>query len=411
MKRKIVFIPYLYYLSNELFFSIVRKFTKYETMYFNTKECGHERFNEKGIKKNAILNYFDSYCEVNFVLEPPCKKLNRIKRFFKTINDNRKYIKNIDYILDKIKPIAIISGVDKFYSMRICNQWAKENNIPVFIIQPCIVYFRKNNFRNKVKYLLYNKILNIPIYDKQTCYGNENKNNYLFLWGEYLKKYYRNKEIYNNIYVTGNPLFDKYFIEKGKESIELYKILDIPFSKNIITICTQPLGDKEKKSDYNKRIDIYKNLILDKDYFFIIKIHPRENIEKYKELFIDINRDNYRIVKDTNLHLLFKIAGVVISYQSTTLIESIAAGVPIIIFKQDNKHKDELPNYFENEIGLKASTLEGLSVQIKKCFTKEHRKEFKIKCESFIKSRLYSHDGKSGERIVKKIEEIIEKNI
>lgn len=411
MKRKIIFIPCLYYLANELFFSIARKFIKYETIYFDTKEPDHKRFNEKGIKKNTILNYFDSYCKVNFVLEPPCKKLNRIRRLFKTINDNRKYIKNINYILDNIKPIAIISSGDMFYSMRICSQWAKENNIPVFIIQPSPIYFSKFYFGSKPRYLLYNKILNIPKYNKQTYFGNENKNNYVFLWGEYLKSYYRRKEVFDNIYITGNPSFDKYFIEKGKASIELYRILDIPLSKNIIVICTRPIEHKEKKSDFDKRNNIYKNLLFNNDYFFIIKIHPRENIEKYKKLFEDINRDNYRIIKNTNLYLLLKIAGVVISTRSNTLIESIVVGVPIIVFEQDNKYKVETPDYFENGIGLRATTLESLFAQIKKCFTKEYRKKFKMKREGFIKSKLYSNDGKSGERIVKKIEEIIEKNI
>lgn len=45
----------------------------------------------------------------------------------------------------------------------------------------------------------------MPIYRKRSLIGEENKETYLFLWGEQFKKLYKKKRAY----VLGNPLFDK----------------------------------------------------------------------------------------------------------------------------------------------------------------------------------------------------------
>lgn len=182
MKRNIIFVPTYYYLSHTLFFSISEKLSNYKKVYFNTKERNQWIFNKKEIKKDEVLSYFDYYCEINNERDYKNSKFRILQKIF----EYKRYINNIKNILNEIKPIAIITTSDMSYSARICNQWASKNNIPVIIIQPSFLNFKMTdyNLKKRVKYLLFNKILNIPFYRKQVCFGNENKNNYLFLfWG------------------------------------------------------------------------------------------------------------------------------------------------------------------------------------------------------------------------------------
>jgi len=410
MKRNIVFIPTYYYLSHPLFFSIAKNFPCcYEKIYFNTKDPRFSECNKKKIKKDEILRHFDIYCEVSRERDHKRKngKFKKLQRFF----ENKKYIKNIKDILKEIKPVAIITTSDMSYSVRICTQWAGENDVPIIIIQPSFLNFEMtdcilNRIKNKIKYLLFNKVIDIPFYNRQTYFGNENKNDYLFLWGKYFKRYYKGKTTYNNIYITGNPVFDKYFTNYKKRNSGFHRVLGIPSDKKVITVCTQDIDAMFGHDAFTNLIKIYKSTIVNnKGLFFVIKLHPREDIEKYNKAFKDLNESNYKIIKDINLYNLYKITDVQVSVSSYSSFEAVVLGIPIILVNPNNKFK--LFDYFNNEIELRASMPEELSKHIRRCFTKEYKDSFKIKREKYLESRLGFLDGRSGERVVEKIEEII----
>lgn len=203
-------------------------------------------------------------------------------------------------------------------------------------------------------------------------------------------------------------MFDKYFTNCKKEKDSFYEMLDILSDKKVITICTQEIDAFFGVDAFTNLIDMYKSVIADtEELFFIIKVNPREDIEKYIKAFRDLDKSNYKIVKDINLYDLYKITDVQISVSSYSSFESVVLGIPIILVNLDNKFK--LFNYFNNEIELRANTVEELSKHIRRCLTEKYKDKFKIKRKKYLKSRLYLLDGKSGERIVRKIEEIITK--
>lgn len=409
MRKRIVFIPSYYYLSHPLFFNVVEKISDYEKVYFNTKDPVSWEYNKKRIKKEDILKYFDTYYEVNKEMGYKDSKNNKLQKFYEI----KIYIKKIKEILDGIKPVIIIATSDMFFAARVFNQWANINNIPVIIIQHVFLDFKKNSYdlKQRIKYLLFNKVLNIPLCRRQTYYGNEdNNNNYLFLWGEYFKRYYKGKAIYDNIYITGNPACDKYFTVYRKKNYTYYKILNISPDKKIVVFCTQVIDKMFGNKAFTKVISIIKRtVVVNKKYYFIIKVHPREDIEKYKKTFRDLNENNYKIVKNMNLYDLYKITDVQASVSSYSSFEAVASGIPIIIINPNNKLKVFDP--FNNEIELRASTSEELNDQLKKCLTEEYKKEFKFRRRKFLKSRLTYLDGKCGERVADKIREIIQKHI
>lgn len=412
MKENIVLIPIGYYLSNPLFFSIAEKFSDYRKVYFNTKDPVSWKYDKKRMQKENILNYFDEYCEVEKKITSD-KECSKLQKFL----EHKEYIKSIKNTLNRIKPAAIIITSDMSYSARICNQWADKNNVPMIIIQPSFLesWIPNYNLKYRIEYLFFNKILNIPLYRKQTHFGNENKNNYLFLWGKYFKRYYKGKSIYNNIYITGNPAFDKYFTNYKKKNVNLHEMLNIPAEKRVITICTQDIDTMFGVDAFISTIEMYKSAIMNNEHlFFVIKIHPREDIEKYNEAFRDLNKGNYKIVKDINLYDLYKIIDIQVSGLSYSSFEAVILGIPIILVNLNNTFKllgqlFKSFDHFNNEIELRANTAEELSEHIRRCLTEEYKEEFKIKREKYLKSRLGDLDGKSSERVVKKIEEIIKR--
>ena len=171
MRKRIVFIPSYYYLSHPLFFNVVEKISDYEKVYFNTKDPVSWEYNKKRIKKEDILKYFDTYYEVNKEMGYKDSKNNKLQKFYEI----KIYIKKIKEILDGIKPVIIIATSDMFFAARVFNQWANINNIPVIIIQHVFLDFKKNSYdlKQRIKYLLFNKVLNIPLCRRQTYYGNE----------------------------------------------------------------------------------------------------------------------------------------------------------------------------------------------------------------------------------------------
>jgi len=404
MKQNIIFIPTYYYLSNPLFFSITEKISKYEKIYLNTKELW--KYNKGKIDRDEILKYFDKYYEIGQIFNQKYNKLSKLKKFI----EMKKFIKNFKNILCELKPVAIITTSDMTFSWKICNQWARKNNVPVIIIQPSFFDFKKNNhnFKRRIKYLVFNKILDIPIFGRQDYIGNEDKNNYLFLWSEYFKQYYKNKSVYDNIYITGNPTLDKYLTAYEKKNDTYYKILNISPNKKIVVFCTQDIDKMYGIDDFTVMIKLLKEIIADnKEVYFVIKVHPREEIEKYNRALKEIDKKNCKIVKNVDLYKLYEITDVQISFASSySSFEAIVLGIPIILINPKNKY--EFIDYFNNEIELRASTSIELSSQIRKCLTEKYMSEFKFKRSKYLKSRLTYLDGKCGERVVNKLEEIMQ---
>ena len=116
---------------------------------------------------------------------------------------------------------------------------------------------------------------------------------------------------------------------------------------------------------------------------------------------------NYRIVKDIDLHDLYQITDVQVSILSYSSFEAVVLGVPIVLVNPDNRLK--LFDYFDSEIALSANTADELSAHLKRCLTDEYIEEFRTKRKKYLESRLDYLDGRSGKRVVEKVEEIIGK--
>ncbi len=409
MKKKIVYIPSYYYLSHPVFFNIAKSARgKFHNVYFNTKEPFFAKFNKKGIKIEEVKKYFDEYYEVDESLLTAWDETDsKFKKFRKVIKNSKDLYNQLEKQLNLLDPDAIVTATDMGeYVNRMCNAWAEKNNVPFIIVQPSFFDSKREmGLIDKFGYLFFNKLLNIPLFRRQDVFGNERPKNYLFLWGNNFKNCYKGQKIEKNIYITGNPAFDPILNRRSIED-NLDKLgFNVPENKPVITICTQMLDEHLDEKNIRDTENLYRNLIKENpNFYFIVKIHPRQGVERYKKILDDLGGDNYTIVKKEDLNSLFKITDVQVSVASYSSFEAVVFGIPIILIK---RNLTDFFDHFNNEIELRADTPEELSKHLKKCLTKEYKEEFKIKRKKYLESKLGYLDGKSSERVVKDIEKII----
>lgn len=390
VKDKIVFTSAYSYLAKTQFYAVVPHITKFDNIFLDVKDLVSYKLNNKNLDKNEILKLFDDYEEIeefNF----------NAKRRWTLYKNYRHYKKSIFKCLNHINPLAIVSCSDMALSDRILSLWCKKRKKKFIILQPSFiknVFSKKEVFLKRLKHNIINRLTGIPLHRKQHLFGNENEWTYLLLWSEHFIENPKRK----NMFFVGNPAFDFLF-----EQFSPKKVI-----KNNIIICTQEIDVLVGKELSNLVIEIYKKAIkLKPNLNFIIKVHPRENIEKYEILLNESKFPNVKIVKENNLYELFKISDIQISANSFTSLEAAAMGIPIIIVNPDNKL--QFFDHFREEINIKVTDVKNIGNAIDKALSKKYWQEFLVKREIYFKKMFGSTDGQSSKLTANKIIEIVKK--
>jgi hypothetical protein len=388
--KRLVFIPTYSYLSHPIFFSIARCAQRFHTVYFNTKDPLFAVSNRE-ISPEEMVSHFDEYCEAAFV---PRKKRKSILLHHLEVQSA------LEDQLSTLEPDVIITTSDMGgYLNRMCNMWAEKKGIPFIVIQPSFIPLERvgKTLKENLFYFAFNNILGIPLCTRQKVFGNERPSNYLFLWGEYFKNFYRGLEIEKNIRITGNPAFDSIFQNEAGTDLGV----SIPEGTPVITICTQPLDVLLSEKVFKKVNDFFKTLIEENpDLFFVVKVHPREDTKKY-DCF---NTSNSIILRDVPFHAVLRRTHVQVSVSSYTSFEAAVSKVPIVLIDPNI----QLFDYFNNEIGLVAATKEMTTDLVRKCLSPAYQDVFAAQREQYLKPRLGALDGRSGERVIRMVEEILE---
>lgn len=167
------------------------------------------------------------------------------------------------------------------------------------------------------------KLFGMPIPDITLVWGNSAKK---FL----IKMGYPEK----SIIVLGNPeFFDIDRINHDKN--DLKKKYGIPLEKKIILFTTSKLqrgNMRDEKRAYDEYVlqELLKSFSNNSEYFVIVKPHPvREPTQIYEELIKNYNSKNFTI-KQENILQLIQLSDVVISVESSTIIDAIALGKMVI---------------------------------------------------------------------------------
>lgn len=371
------------YLTFLQFKTLIPELKDFKHILINVKEKYSKNLDDNYIKEKNVNQIFDLYIELK----------NEI--ILESLNGFRKYKKEIFKYLYKINPNAIISGSDLSGSDRILFLWCRRKKIPFIILQPSFIsaFPAKYGLIRNFKYIIYNKIFNIPIYQKQDIYGNESQKSHLFLWG----KYFINNPKRKNCYILGNPAFDELFRNFSPDR----KI------KNTVLICTDNLPVHKVGENYLNLVNqtFQKAFESKPEILFYLKVHPRESIEKYKKIFPMDKFPNVEIIKERNIYELINLSDIQISVASYTSFEAAAMGVPIITIRPDENVN--VFDQFKREIDIRVNNPDDIGNAISFCLSDKYWDEFLKKREKYFQSRLYSTDSQSSKRVASKIKKLI----
>ncbi|MFX1277496.1 MAG: hypothetical protein ACFFBP_14030 [Promethearchaeota archaeon] len=347
--------------------NLVRKLLHMRKNWFKNQDKIMLNLEYDSIKLNNVLKEF---CRLDlfFSLTTSFINLYHFKQFIK------------DY------PPSLIVTTEEFSTwIRLLLNYCKKKNIPtVYIPLSTIVNMEESRLQTDLKYI--------------TVSGDKEKEYFI-----------RKGEPANKIIVTGRPRYERFYKEKINKLTEVKDMFDnriYKFEPNKFTLLLNAaIKDADERIAENvissvvnslKRLNILDNLI--------IKLHPMENGLLQKKI---LEKLDYRpiIVRDVNIFELLKSCDLYMSRSSTTIIEAMIIGIPIIYLELNNlPYEISIPHlYLENkELLLIAKNQEELKEKIENLI---NNRDLVIKYSKDLKelSRGYSfYDKEKGpiERIV-----------
>ena len=391
---------------------IIDKIDKTKYQIYALDIIGPEEFDNNVFKEKAqdkivshilIENYFfpEDKKELNMYI----KKFNRIKKqLIKDKNFQKLFVINGVNIWDLCKPQFVW-----FFDVRMKDyliQYISARNV-INTIQPKIVVspsetseFDKNIFHickklniptiaiqhgliNDIR-LIKPKGHNCPIPTITCVYGIADKK-FLLTKGNYPE---------DSVLVTGNPRWDN-IKNKQYDKKEICDKLHININKKIVVFATQPLTLIKNREVISKIISKAINEL--QDIQFIIKVHPMETVDYYKDI---LNNKNVVLVKDMDMLNIIYICDSLIMVNSTIGLETLIFDKPLITVNELIAEQDFI-NYAGNAIVVHKE--EDLVQSIKdSLYNLDVISKLKENRERFVYEHCYKIDGNALNRIVTK---------
>ena len=225
------------------------------------------------------------------------------------------------------------------------------------------------------------------------------------VFGPYYKKaLVRMNNSGKNIIITGNPAWDSIKNIKLSRN-QLYSKLNLPDKKIILLATTHFPWDVKIRMAYA----IFKVMSDFKDFHLVVKMHPEEEPDFYRDMMKKFNV-NATIVDDiTLLHPLIKYSEVVVITDSTVGLETIMLDKPLI-----DMSLSTVPywnDYVEEKAAIGVRKEEELLPAIKSILeNKKIRDKLKKNRKKYIYEHAYKQDGKASERVINLISNMIKNN-
>lgn len=272
--------------------------------------------------------------------------------------------------ISEISPDILIVGDDRSTITRASILPAKDKDIPVVEIQHGLFSLPE----------IYVNLMPKPISDKICVWGNSSKDYLLKLGFEEDK-----------IEITGSPEFDEH--RKFAENIEDNK-------NKIILFATQA---PYKNINLESIEEMSKNQKLE-DFIIYVKPHPDEDPVTYKFLEEKYPDKVFIRPKNENLSYLLAVSDVILTVSSTVGLEAAILNKPLVCIN----FLGEKSVYVDDGIALEAKNAQELVNCIKKVFELDVSAELSKNRSEFIREYVYGLDGKSVNRIIKVIKDLIQ---
>lgn len=327
---KIAF-PLLSIYKNDIAVILSKKYNDSSCQYYHKyyindlKFTINKRINMSMKHKNKItITNEDILKEIN-------QKYNLNIDYRKIIDDFIGYVNVYDKFFKRIKPKAIFVNCYYLQKHQATVLVAHKNNIKVIELQHGII----NN-----EHVAYNIFKNI---------GNDSFPDYLFSFGEYVKKYISKNFINEkNIIPIGNFYIEyvKSDVECDKSTEEYFKELKKKYKK-IVTITSQ-ITIEDKLIEFVKCAAQKGSDIA---FLFIPRIYSEKfkNIDLPQNFIINKQIDFYHSVYYSDYHS---------TVYSTCAIESLSYGVPDILINIDNLSIENYNNFLDGDAVKYANTVD-----------------------------------------------------
>ncbi|WKZ71076.1 MAG: hypothetical protein QY331_07400 [Melioribacteraceae bacterium] len=386
----ILFIPDAHYLSDPIYTRLAaNKIEKFNYFYFLTnfpmnfvQRYESSKIDQKLFDKIYIQNNPNKEFLFSIIYKANLKY--KIKNLIKFIKLYKFYRKEVYNTLNELSPSIIVATTDMLLINRDIYKWALSKKIPFVVYQSAFLESPHYNFTTNVKNYLYricfNRLLNIPLGRYNNLYGNEFKDSYLFLWGEYFKKDYNSKKADDKIKYVGNPYYEE-IIARSKFNINRI-MSDLPKENLNILICTNDLTGFLTKEEIEKIFTIYQKAIIENpNHHFIFKIHPGESEQKYESLFNKEKVKNYSVETKQTMTQLLGYAHIQVSIGSLTSFEAILSGIPIIII---NSKLLKIADHFNDKLDEKVYNYDEFNKKISFMNSASVYESFLLKREDYI---------------------------
>ena len=221
---------------------------------------------------------------------------------------------------------------------------------------------------------------------------------YFFVIGYKYKKIKEKFLAPSKILVTGQPRYD--ILHYAKEIYAKDKFLvenKIGKNKKIVLWTTQCHGMPTNENINN--LEAICRAVKDLNLVLMIKQHPNEGeyyTELIKEYLAKYNVEALLTGKNSDTYQQIYVCDLLITKDSTTALEAIAINKPVIILNLGPK--SDIMDYVTEGVAKGVYAKEDLKPSIEKLILDDS--ELAKKREEYIKQHLYKIDGKSTERVL-----------
>jgi UDP-N-acetylglucosamine 2-epimerase len=143
--------------------------------------------------------------------------------------------------------------------------------------------------------------------------------------------------------VVGNYFMEDVlaYLDRPVESIkkDFCRENSLPEDCEIITLVSQALAEDNWEDFKEQKIckfleDVYYTSLKHGNRYLIVKLHPRENLQKYSRIFSNKETcSRIRFIKEGDMNALMRISDVVIGFFSAALMNAMILNKPVYVVK------------------------------------------------------------------------------
>ncbi len=232
------------------------------------------------------------------------------------------------------------------------------------------------------------------------------------VFGEFSKKFMiEHGTDSDRVIVTGSPIYDALIMKKDfSHEDEIYKQLGLDKSNEIIVLATQGLVEHKLGSLGDWKIlvsNVMEAMKMFPDKQLVIKLHPHEKEDKYYKFFPLMK--NVTIIKDIDIHSLFRVSKILLTESSTVGLDSMIQGIPVITINFTGR-PDIIP-YASSGAAIGVKNQDELIEAIKKIlYDEDTTRKLHSNMKQFVFDYAYKMDGHAYKRIVDLIEKMVAKS-